>query len=145
MVEWRLFTLDLKKIMSDHSGTAPDDKLTPKQFWDALKIIPDFHTSLRKKKVGRQFRTQTLAHVIWKYGVWSVAAPTGLGLSLVAPFIFPVIFGLAAAIDYAGSRVLDPIFLPRGKRRYTIIEFDKKSSGKTTKIQYTDGTVLLMD
>lgn len=133
----------------DGSGeTTPelyDDDMTPKKFWEALKIIPDFHASLRRKKVGRQFRTQTFAHMLWKYGVWTVACPTGLGLSLIAPFIFPVIFGLALAIDYAGSRILDPFFLPSGKRRYTIIELDKKRSGKTTKIQYNDGTIAWMD
>lgn len=134
--------------MSTPSGTTPDsydDNMTHKKFWDTLKIIPDFHTSLRRKKVGRQFRTQTFAHLIWKHGVWAVAAPTGLGLTLVAPFIFPLIFGLALAIDSAGSRILDPIFLPKGKRRYTIVELDKKRSGKTTKIQYNDGTVEWMD
>jgi hypothetical protein len=122
-----------------------DGNLTPKQLWEGLKIIPDFHTSLRRKKVGRQFRTQTLAHMLWKYGVWTVAVPTGVGLTLVAPFIFPLVFGLASAIDYAGSRVLDPIFLPSGKRRYTILEVDKKRSGQTTKIQYNDGTITWMD
>lgn len=130
--------------MSTPSGTTSgsnDDKLTPKQFWETLKIIPNFHTSLRRKKVGRQFRAKTFAHVIWQYGVWSVATPAGLGLTLIAPYIFPVICGLAIAIDYAGCRILDPIFLPKGKRRYTIIELDKKRSDKTTKIQYNDGTV----
>jgi hypothetical protein len=118
-----------------------DDKLTPKQIWETLKIIPEFHTSLRRKKVGREFRTQTFAHLIWSYGVWSVAAPTGLGLTMVAPFALLITFPLALAIDTAGARILDPIFLPKGKRRYTIIEVDKKRSGQTTKIQYTDGTI----
>lgn len=122
-----------------------DDKMTPKKLWEGLKIIPDFHTSLRRKKVGRRFRTQTFAHMLWKYGVWTVAGPTGLGLTLIAPFAFLIIFPLALAIDSAGSRILDPIFLPKGKRRYTILEVDKKSSGQTTKVQYNDGTIAWMD
>jgi hypothetical protein len=52
---------------------------------------------------------------------------------------------LALAIDSAGSRILDPIFLPKGKRRYTILEVDKTRSGQTTKIQYNDGTIAWMD
>lgn len=122
-----------------------DGKMTPKKLWEGLKIIPDFHTSLRRKKVGRTFRTETLAHLLWKYGVWSVAGPTGLGLTVVAPFAFLIVFPTALAIDYVGSRTLDILFLPKGKRRYTIIEIDKKRSGKTTHIQYNDGTTEWMD
>lgn len=131
---------------SDQSAPNLDDdgKLTRKQLWEALKTIPDFHTSLRRRKVGRQFRTQTFAHMFWKYGVWTVAAPSGVGLTIVAPFAFLIIFPLASAIDYVGSRILDPIFLPSGKRRYTVIEVDKKRSGQTTKIQYNDGTTAWM-
>jgi hypothetical protein len=124
-----------------HMTNSDDGKLTPKQLWEGLKIIPNFHTSLRRKKVGRQFRTQTLAHMLWKYGVWTVAVPAGLGLTMIAPFALLITFPLALAIDSAGSRILDPIFLPKGKRRYTIIEVDKKRSGQTTKIQYNDGTI----
>jgi hypothetical protein len=127
------------------SSSHDDDKMTLKKLWEALRIIPDFHVSLRRRKVGRQFRTQTFAHILWQYGVWSVAAPAGLGLTVVAPFAFLVIFPLAYAIDFAGSRLLDPIFLPKGKRHYTVVEIDKKRSGKTTKIQYDDGTIAWMD
>lgn len=127
------------------SSHLDDGKLTPKKIWETLKIIPNFHTSLRRKKVGRQFRTNTLAHVLWQYGVWSVACPTGLALTLIFPFSFAIIFPLALAIDKAGSRILDPIFLPKGKRTYTILEVDKKRSGQTTKIQYNDGTTTWMD
>jgi hypothetical protein len=126
-------------------AASDDGKMTPKKLWEGLRIIPNFHTSLRRKKVGREFRTQSFAHMLWKYGVWSVAAPTGLALTVVAPFAFLATFPLALAIDYAGSRVLDPIFLPKGKRRYTILEVDKKRSGSTTKIQYSDGTIVWMD
>lgn len=127
------------------SAPIDDDKMTPKKLWEGLRIIPNFHTSLRRKKVGRQFRTQSFAHMLWKYGVWTVAGPTGLGLTVVAPFAFLVVFPLALSIDYVGSRILDPIFLPKGKRRYTILEVDKKRSGQTTRIQYNDGTTTWMD
>jgi hypothetical protein len=125
------------------SSYPDDEKMTPKKLWEGLRIIPDFHASLRKRKAGRKFRTQTLAHMLWKYGVWTVAGPTGLGLTMVAPFAFLVIFPTALAIDYIGSRILDPIFLPKGKRWYTVLEVTKESP--TTQIQYNDGTTVWID
>lgn len=125
--------------------TEDEYKMTPKKLWEALRIVPDFHTSLRRLKVGRQFRTRSFAHILWQYGVWTVASPTGLGLTLIFPFAFLFIFPLAYAIDSWGSRMLDPIFLPKGKRTYTVIEKDKTRTDKKFKIQYDDGTISWMD
>jgi hypothetical protein len=119
--------------------------MTLKKLWQSLRIIPDFHTSLKPLKVGRKFRNQSFAHVLWKYGLWSVTTSAGLGLTLVAPFAFLIIFPLTYAIDSFGSRLLDPIFLPKGKRTYTVIEKDKTKKDKKFKVQYDDGTTTWMD
>lgn len=119
--------------------------MTLKKLWETARIIPDFHTSLKPLKVGRRFHTQSFAHMLWKYGVWTVASPVGLGLTLVVPFAFLAVFPLAWIIDSRGSRMLDPIFLPKGKRTYTVIEKDKTKKDKKFKIQYDDGTTSWMN
>lgn len=126
------------------SRPSDSDTMTLKKLWESARIIPDFHTSLKPLKVGRQFRTQSVAHMLWKYGVWTVASPVGLGLTLVVPFAFLAVFPLAYAIDSWGSRMLDPIFLPLGKRTYTVIEKDKTKKDKKFKVQYPDGSITWM-